>query len=127
MIYGIGVDILRQERIQKIWDRHGEKFADKILGDAERAEFALNKNQVRYLSMAFAAKEAFSKALGTGFRDELGFRDAGVVREDNGRPVLIYSPVLRALLSSKGISGGHVSLSDEGGMICAMVVLETAA
>lgn len=127
MIYGIGVDILRQERIQKIWDRRGEKFADKILGDAERAEFALSKNPVRYLSMAFAAKEAFAKALGTGFRDELGFSDAGVVRESNGRPVLIYSPVLQALLNSQGICKGHVSLSDEGGMICAMVVLETAA
>ncbi len=125
MIYGIGVDILRQERIQKVWDRHGDRLADKILSDAERAEFALNKKPVRYLAMAFAAKEAFSKALGTGFRDQLGFRDAGVIREENGRPVLIFSPVLQALLSSQGIAKGHVSLSDEGGLICAMVVLES--
>jgi holo-[acyl-carrier protein] synthase len=126
MIHGIGVDILRQERIQKVWDRHGERLADKILSEAERAEFALNKKPVRYLAMAFAAKEAFAKALGTGFRDVLGFRDAGVVREENGRPTLIFSPVLQELLRSRGIAKGHISLSDEGGLICAMVVLETA-
>jgi holo-[acyl-carrier protein] synthase len=125
MIYGIGVDIMRQERIQKVWDRHGTNLADKILSDVERAEFDLNKNPVRYLSMAFAAKEAFAKAYGTGFRGELGFRDAGVVRDPNGRPTLIFSAAMQTHLQSRGIAKGHVSLSDEGGLICAMVVLES--
>lgn len=125
MIHGIGVDILRQERIQKVWDRHGINLAEKILGEAERAEFDLNKNPVRYLAMAFAAKEAFAKAYGTGFRGELGFRDAGVVRESSGRPILIFSTAMQANLQARGIAKGHVSLSDEGGLICAMVVLES--
>ena len=126
MIFGIGVDILRQERIQKIVDRSGDALAEKILGEAERDEWRRSKNPVRYLAMAFAAKEAFSKAYGTGFRGELGFRDVGVVREENGRPTLIFSPVLQAQLRARGIAGSHVSLSDEGGMVCAMVVLESA-
>ena len=126
MIFGIGVDILRQERIQKIVDRSGDALAEKILGEAERDEWRRSKNPVRYLAMAFAAKEAFSKAYGTGFRGELGFRDVGVVREENGRPTLIFSPVLQAQLRARGIARGHVSLSDEGGMVCAMVVLESA-
>lgn len=127
MIYGIGVDILRQERIQKIWDRRGEKLADKILSDAERVEFALSKNPVRYLTMATVAKEAFAKAYGTGFVEGLGFKDAGVNREPNGKPVLIFSPELQARLNTAGIAKAHLSLSDEGGMSCAMVVLETKA
>lgn len=127
MIFGIGVDILRLERIQKVWDRHGLNLADKILSEAERAEFDANKNPVRYLAMAFAAKEAFSKAHGTGFRGVLGFRDAGVVREASGRPVLIFSSAMQLHLQERGIAGGHVSLSDEGGLICAMVVLECGA
>lgn len=126
-IHGIGVDILRLERIQKIWDRSGTALADKILGQAERVEFEANKNPVRYLAMAFAAKEAFVKAYGTGFRGELGFSDAGVLRKPNGRPHLVFSPKLQALLAEQGIVRGHVSLSDEGGVICAMVVLETAS
>ncbi len=126
MIYGIGTDILRQERIQKIWDRHGEKLADKILGEAERAEFASSTRPVRYLTMAFAAKEAFVKAHGTGFSG-IGFKEAGVVRESSGKPVFIFSPGLQARLTTLGITKAHLSLSDEGGLVCAMVVLETAS
>lgn len=125
MIFGIGVDILRLERIQKVWDRHGIKLAEKILSDAERAEFDRHKDPVVYLAKAFAAKEAFSKAHGTGFRGELGFRDAGMVREANGRPVLIFSAAMQQHLLARGIAKGHVSLSDEGGLVCAMVVLES--
>jgi holo-[acyl-carrier protein] synthase len=68
VIFGIGVDILHQARIQKIWDRHGVKLADKLLCEAERVAFAQAKNPVRFLSMAFAAKEACVKALGSGFQ-----------------------------------------------------------
>lgn len=123
MIYGIGVDILRQSRIEKIWQRHGERLPEKILCEAEHAEFALSKNPARFLTMAFAAKEACVKALGTGFHG-VGYRDVGSIHEPSGKPVLTYSPSLQQRLTELGISCGHVSLSDEGGLICAMVVLE---
>lgn len=124
-IYGVGVDILRLERIEKIWQRHGARLADKILCEAERAEFARRQQPVRYLAMSFAGKEALVKALGTGFHG-VGYRDAGVVHEASGKPVLIFSERLRTQFHALGIGHGHVSLSDEGGLICAMVVLERA-
>lgn len=125
MIYGIGVDILRLERMQKVYARHGQRLVKKILCAAEQREWRANggKKPERFLAMAFAAKEAFVKALGTGFVG-VGYRDAGVVHEESGKPVLVFSRKLRALLKQRGISAGHVSLSDEGGLICAFVVLE---
>ena len=123
MIYGIGVDILRQSRIEKVLQRHGERLPEKILCEAELAEFALTKNPARFLTMAFAAKEACVKALGTGFHG-IGYRDVGSIHEPSGKPVLTFSPQLQQRLAMLGIGASHVSLSDEGGLICAMVVLE---
>lgn len=125
MIYGTGVDILSQQRIEKVYSRHGNRFARKILCAAELKEFRQSKKPARFLAMAFAAKEAFVKALGTGFRG-VGYRDAGTVHEASGKPVLIYSRKMRGLLKQRAIAGGHVSLSDEAGMVCAMVILERA-
>ncbi|TXH04235.1 MAG: holo-ACP synthase [Nevskiaceae bacterium] len=122
-IHGIGVDILRESRIEKIWARHGRRFAEKILADAELDAFAQARHPVRFLAKAFAAKEACAKALGSGFAG-VAYRDVGTLREGSGKPVLIFSARLRARLRRLGIQGGHVSLSDEGGMVCAMVVLE---
>jgi holo-[acyl-carrier protein] synthase len=124
VIFGIGVDILHQARIQKIWDRHGVKLADKLLCEAERVAFAQAKNPVRFLSMAFAAKEACVKALGSGF-EGVAYRDIGAIRETSGKPVLAFSARMQARLTTLGITASHVSLSDDSGLICAMVVLET--
>lgn len=125
MIFGIGVDLLRQERMDRLYARHAERLPRKILCEAELQEFARSKKPARYLAMAFAAKEAFVKALGTGFRG-VGYRDAGTVHEKSGKPVLVYSRKLTMRLGKLGIVGGHVTLTDEGGMVCAMVVLEKA-
>jgi holo-[acyl-carrier protein] synthase len=123
-LYGIGVDILRQERMAKVFARHGSRLVKKILCAAEQRELRRRRARPeRFLAMAFAAKEAFVKALGTGFRG-VGYRDAGVVHEKSGRPVLVFSRRLRAELTRRGIAGGQVSLSDEGGLVCAFVVLE---
>lgn len=122
-IYGIGVDLLRQERVDRVHARHPERFANKILCEAELAEFARSKRPARYLAMAFAVKEAFVKALGTGFRG-VSYRDAGTLHEKSGKPVLVYSRAMEARLARLGVGAGHVTLTDEGGMICAMVVLE---
>jgi holo-[acyl-carrier protein] synthase len=78
---------------------------------------------VRFLTMAFAAKEACVKALGTGFKG-VSYRDVGSIHEDSGKPVLVFSEKMQKRLGKLGIASSHVSLSDEGGLICAMVVLE---
>ncbi len=126
MIYGVGVDLLRVERMDKVFKRHGDRLVKRILMPAEIIEFNRRRNAARRLTFSFAAKEAFVKALGTGFHG-VGYRDAGVVHEKSGKPVLIYSARMRSRLKREGIRGGHVSLTDEGGMVCAMVVLEKAS
>lgn len=130
MIYGVGTDILRLDRMERVWQRHGERLVGKILCPAEQREFEQRRAQdkrspARYLAMAFAGKEAFVKALGTGFHG-VAYADAGVVYEESGKPVLVFSRGMKARLKRLGIAGGHVSLSDEGGLVCAMVVLERA-
>lgn len=122
-VYGIGVDILRESRIEKIWARHGQRLAEKILADQERAALADARHPVRFLTKAFAAKEACVKALGSGF-EGVGYHDIATLRDARGKPLLVFSPRLRQQLHRLGVAGGHVSLSDEGGLVCAMVVLE---
>lgn len=122
-IHGIGVDILRIARMEKALARHGDRLLTRMLSDAELNEVRQRTNTARALAMCFAAKEAFVKALGTGFSG-IGWRDAGVVRAANGRPQMVFSSAMRARLEREGIASAHVSLSDDGGLVCAYVVLE---
>ncbi|HEY1078221.1 MAG TPA: holo-ACP synthase [Fontimonas sp.] len=122
-LHGVGVDILRIERMEKLLARHGRKVLVKLLCAAEIREVRQRKNTARALAMCFAAKEAFVKALGTGFSG-VGFRDVGVVRVAGGKPQLVFSRRMQARIKSLGLGAAHVSLSDDGGMVCAYVVLE---
>jgi holo-[acyl-carrier protein] synthase len=125
-LYGIGVDILRIERMQKLLDRHGAKLHAKILCAAERREVKTRPNAARALAMCWAAKEAFVKALGTGFSG-IAFKDVGVVRDDSGRPYLVFSRAQQKRMRESGVGAAHVSLSDDGGLVSAYVVLERRA
>jgi holo-[acyl-carrier protein] synthase len=124
-LHGVGVDILRIERMERLLARHGRRVLVKLLCAAELREVRARTNTARALAMCFAAKEAFVKALGTGFAG-VGYRDAGVVREAGGRPRLIFSRSMQTRLRREGIGAAHLSLSDDGGMVCAYVVLERA-
>lgn len=124
-IHGIGTDLLSVTRIEQSYARHGLRFAKKILSAAELRSWRASREPVRALAMAFASKEAFVKALGTGFRG-VSHTDVGTARDELGKPVFAYSRKLRALLKARGIGVAHLSLSDDGGMVCAMVVLERA-
>ncbi len=124
-LHGVGVDILRIERMERLLERHGRRVLVKLLCASELREVRARTNTARALAMCFAAKEAFVKALGTGFSG-VGYRDAGVVREHSGRPRLIFSRSMQARLRREGIGAAHLSLSDDGGMVCAYVVLERA-
>lgn len=123
MIYGIGTDLLRLERGDALWQRHGQRAVNKLLHPEERAAMAGARSPGHYLARAFAVKEAFVKALGTGFHG-VGYHDAGVLRAPQQRPRLVFSDAMAARLAALGIDRTHVSLSDEGGMILAFVVLE---
>ena len=91
MIYGIGVDVLKHERVERCYRRFGERFVTHLLLPAERAQFERTKRRERFLAMRFAAKEAVVKAMGTGFAHGMWIRDVGVVQDPRGKPEIVWS------------------------------------
>jgi holo-[acyl-carrier protein] synthase len=126
MIFGIGVDVLEAARIKKVFDKYGDHFVERLLMPAERAQLARTKRTERFLAMRFAAKEAIVKAMGTGFAHGIWIRDVGVVQNSWGRPEVAYSPRGEKVRRKLGIGDGHVTLTDEAGLIVAVAVLERA-
>jgi len=125
MIFGIGTDIVEVSRIEDSLLRFGEAFAERILTESEWLAFKQSNTQARFLSKRFAAKEAFSKALGTGLRAPATFQNIGVAHDDLGKPVFDLAPELQAALEARGIRACHLSVSDEKALAVAFVVLET--
>lgn len=125
MIFGIGTDIVEVSRIEDSLARFGSAFAERILNEREWLSYSQSNTQSRFLAKRFAAKEAFSKALGTGIRAPATFQNIGIAHDDLGKPVLDIAPELQALLDSKGIRYMHLSISDEKALAVAFVVLET--
>lgn len=126
MIFGIGVDVLEAARIKKVLARFGEHFIDRLLMPEERVQLARTKRPERFLAMRFAAKEAIVKAMGTGFAHGIWIRDVGVVQNAWGKPEVAYSARGDKVRRKLGIGGGHVTLTDEAGLIVAVAVLEAA-
>lgn len=123
MIYGIGTDIVQVARMQAGWERHGDRFARKILAPAECEEFSLSKRPACFLAKRFAAKEATAKALGTGVRDGIKLADIGVIHDAAGKPMLACTGHTLTLMQDLGIAGSHLSLSDEREYAVAFVIL----
>ena len=126
MIVGIGTDVVSIERIQGVLDRHGERFVKRVLTPAERARFARTKLKASHLAKRWAAKEAFSKAIGTGIHAPFTWQSISVGRDPKGKPLLIPSPEMARHLESMGVTRSHVSLTDDAGVAVAFVVLEGA-
>ena len=124
MIYGVGTDLIEIGRIEKALKRFGDRFAQRILCEPELKRFRVHKQPVAYLAKRFAAKEAFTKALGTGIRAPANWHGVWVSNLRSGKPVLEFTEPLKALLGERGITGCHVSLSDEKDIAFATVILE---
>jgi holo-[acyl-carrier protein] synthase len=124
MIHGIGTDLLDATRIRAGLARFGEHYADRILAPAEHAGYFASRDPARFLAKSFAAKEAFAKAAGTGLRAPVTLHNLAVLRDALGKPRFECAPELAAWLASRGVTGHHVSLSDEGDLVLAFVVLE---
>ena len=122
MIFGIGTDILRVERVADAYERFGRRFAERLLMPQELAAFEDHKRPVRFLAMRFAAKEAIVKALGTGFAHGVWIRDVGFMPDRWGRPEIVFSPRGRQVADSLGAGDGHLSLTDEAGLVVAVAV-----
>lgn len=127
MIFGIGTDLLDATRIRDGLARFGEHYADRILAPAEHAGYYASTSPARFLAKCFAAKEAFSKAAGTGLRAPVALRNIAVLRDSQGKPYFECAPELAAWLAARGVNAHHVSLSDEGDLVLAYVVLEQSA
>lgn len=125
MIYGIGVDIVEVSRIERALERWGIRFANKILGPNELKQFATTRSPVRFLAMRFAAKEAASKALGTGFKQGVSPRQIEVMHNPAGKPSLAFLDNVAERVEREGIGESFVSMADETEYAIAYAILET--
>jgi len=123
MIFGIGTDVLQLARVERVWNRFGDRFARRLLLDEEQSLFEKSKHPVRFLTMRFAAKEAIVKAMGTGFANGMWVRDVGTLPDSRGQPQVIYSERGKAMCERLGIGSGFLSLTDEAGLVIAIAVL----
>jgi holo-[acyl-carrier protein] synthase len=123
MIFGIGIDVLQAQRMKDSYARFGARLLDRLLLPAEREQFERTRRPDRFLAMHFAAKEAIVKAMGTGFAHGVWIRDIGTVQNKWGKPEVIYSARGERLRRSMGIGEGHVTLTDEAGLVVAVAVL----
>ena len=127
MILGIGSDLVDVARIEKVIERHGERFLARIFTPAERARAERRANRAATYAKRFAAKEACAKALGTGLRAGVFWRDMGVVNLPSGRPTMKLTGGALTRLRSITPAGCEpridVTITDEGPMAQALVVI----
>ena len=128
MIYGIGTDICDVRRIRDSLERHGDRFARKILSEAEFATWKTRtarwpERGVRYVATRFSAKEAFSKAVGLGMRMPMSWRLCEVGKLASGKPVIVLHGELKEWCDARGLSA-MVSVTDETDYAASFVVVE---
>lgn len=124
MIYGIGIDLVEISRVENSLERWGDRFINRIFTKNEIEYCHRNVRAASRFALRFAAKEAFSKALGLGFRNGLSLRHIEVMRDPNGRPHLKLHLKAKELCERNGIKNNFLSLSDDGLYAVAVVVLE---
>jgi holo-[acyl-carrier protein] synthase len=128
MIYGIGTDILQISRIAAALERNGDRFAEKVLGDDEMLKYLNRKAKVeargiRFLATRFAAKEAFSKALGLGMRMPMTWRAMQTLNAPSGKPLVVTSGQLSDYMELHGLTA-QITMSDEADYAVAFVIIE---
>jgi holo-[acyl-carrier protein] synthase len=131
VIYGIGTDLCDIRRVEALLARRGERFASRVLGPHEIEVFRARRARVeargvRYLATRFAAKEAFSKAIGLGMRMPMTWRACEVVKATSGQPRIVLHGALADWFAARALSA-HVSVSDEADYAAAFVVVESKA
>ena len=128
VIYGIGTDICDVRRIRASLERHGERFASRILRDAEFTTWQARSQRwpergVRYLATRFSAKEAFSKAIGMGMTMPMSWRRCEVGKQDSGQPIIVLHGDLKDWFAQRRLSA-HLSLTDETDYAVSFCVVE---
>jgi holo-[acyl-carrier protein] synthase len=128
MIYGVGTDLIQISRIEAALARNGERFAEKILGPEELEKYRRRKAKVeargiRFLATRFAAKEAFSKALGLGMHMPMTWRAMQTLNAPSGKPVAVTSGALKEFMEKNGLTA-QISITDEMDYAVAFVIVE---
>jgi holo-[acyl-carrier protein] synthase len=128
MIYGIGTDVCDVRRIRASLERHGDRFAKKILSEGELATWRARtarwpERGLRYLATRFSAKEAFSKAIGLGMRMPMTWRLCEIGKLPSGQPVIVLHGGLKEWFDARGLQA-HVSVTDESDYAASFVVVE---
>ena len=124
MIFGIGVDLVETPRIARLLEQYGERFARRVLTELEWPGYQRTIKPVLFVANRFAAKEAFSKAMGTGFRYPVTLQNISVVQNKAGKPGYVLSNALSAMMQQHEITGHYLTISDEKTMACAVAILE---
>jgi holo-[acyl-carrier protein] synthase len=127
MIYGIGVDLVNISRIERVIRKYGERFVGRVFTPDEAAFCFRRASPHSAFALRFAAKEAFSKALGLGMRKGLRWKEIEVLHHPSGKPDLRLHGRALEICRESHITATHLSLSDDGDYGVAMVVLETDA
>ena len=128
MIFGIGTDICDLRRIEATFDRQGERFVQRVLGEQELAVWTQRSARwpqrgLRYLATRFSAKEAFSKAIGLGMRSPMAWRRCEILNLSSGQPVISLNGELKVWFESQGFRA-HVTVTDESDYAASFVVVE---
>ncbi|MEO5693204.1 MAG: holo-ACP synthase [Usitatibacter sp.] len=126
MIVGIGTDVVSIERIAGVLERHGERFVKRVLSPSERGRFERTNTRLKanHLAKRWAAKEAFSKAIGSGIHAPFTWHSISLGRDPSGKPLVVPNEAMSVYLTSLGVTRSHVSLTDDAGVAVAFVVLE---
>ena len=125
MILGIGSDVASIDRIEQVLRRHGERFVNRVLTQPERARYERTVHKAAWLAKRWAAKEAFSKAIGTGIHYPFTWHSITVGRDARGKPLVLPSDAMKRHLDALGVSRMHITLTDDADVAFAVVVLET--
>tara|TARA_B100000989_G_scaffold298488_1_gene288063 strand:+ start:1254 stop:1643 length:390 start_codon:yes stop_codon:yes gene_type:complete len=124
-IFGIGVDIIENSRFKKL--SNNKKFINRICSSKEINNLKNKKNKILFLSKRFSAKEAFVKSLGSGFRNNLCFKDISIFNDDHGKPYFKFNSKIKKILKIKyklNKFKAHLSLSDEKKYSISYVILQ---
>jgi holo-[acyl-carrier protein] synthase len=125
VILGCGIDIIEVARVAAAHERHGERFLNRVLRPAEMAYCLSHKAPAPFLAARFAAKEAVSKAFGTGIGGQLGWQDIEVCRKETGEPFILLHDKAQVLLAGRGARVVHITLSHTATHATAMAILES--
>ncbi|HTM57076.1 MAG TPA: holo-ACP synthase [Candidatus Udaeobacter sp.] len=126
-VRGIGVDVIQVSRLASSLERFGERMEKRLFTDGERAYCKTHRDPLPHLAARFAAKEATSKALGTGMSQGVGWKDIEVLQPGGRVPELRFSGAALERFQSMGCARSHLTLSHDGGIAIACVVLEDGA